>query len=197
MPLFRRRKRVRRAPVGKYRQPPPQVAPSIQSLVEEGLLIVESGVRLAVKNQAILWTLRDHVDFDHLQYLEAVRQRLLAAADESASDADRVAAQLADPDRDDHSDPDEPGRLERRLDVLMGLNERLHSLVDDESYLAGLALSARDAAWEAIGAAVVDAVARAAEPPPELTWDERDHELSLLRFDLEELEAKARREAYG
>ncbi len=196
------RKRVKRVSVGTYRTPEAGPAPSIESLVDEGLLIVESGVRLAVKNQAILWALRDHADFDHLQYLEAVRERLVAAAAEGAEDADRIADELARPAPGArggvrYEDTDEPGRLERRLDVLFGLVERLHSLLDDESYLAGLALAARDAAWEEIGAAVVESASRVAAGAPDLSWDERHQAFALLRFDLEELDAQARRDAYG
>ena len=148
--------------LGTYRNPEPRAAPSIDALVDEGMQIVESGVRLAVKNQAILWVLRDHADFDHEQYLEATREQLLASAAESTGDADRTADELAEPGEEDrYPNAAEPGRLERRLDVLLGLVTRIHELIDDESYLAGLALQARDAAWDEIGAAVIVAALHA------------------------------------
>jgi hypothetical protein len=197
--LFPRRKRTRRARVGVYEPPEPRALPSIDALVEEGLLIIESGVRLSVKNQAILWALRDGVPFDHLQYLRAVREQLLATAAESAEDAERIAAQLAHPVRgpgrwnaDDEAA--EPGRLERRLAVLRGLSTRLHALTDDESYLARLALSARDAAWEEIGTTVKATAMLAGRTDPHTTWDERDAALARVRFDLEELEARRERD---
>ena len=81
--------------------------------------------------------------------------------------------------------------------MLFGLIERLHGLLDDESYLAGLALSARDAAWEEIGEAVIESASQVGAEAPDLTWDERHQALALVRFDLDELQAKQRRDAYG
>ena len=198
MRWFGRKGRPKRVQVGTYRNPEPRAAPSIDSLVDEGMQIVESGVRLAVKNQAILWVLRDRADFDHEQYLGATRAQLLAAASESAADADRIADELATPNNDyRYANSGEPGRLERRLDVLMGLVARIHELVDDESYLAGLALQARDAAWDEIGGAVKHAALHAGTKLERPTGDERDWAIAQVRFDLEEMEARARLEAYG
>ena len=195
---FGKKRKARRVQLGTYRNPEPRAAPSTDSLVDEGMAIVESGVRLSVKNQAILWTLRDHSDFDHLRYLEAAREQLLSAASESAEDADRIADELATPKNDyRYANSAEPGRLERRLDVLMGLVARIHELTDDESYLAGLALSARDAAWEEIGAAVIHAALHAGTKLERPTGDDRDWAIAQVRFDLEEMEARARLEAYG
>jgi hypothetical protein len=198
MRWFGRKGRPKRVQLGTYRNPEPRAVPSIESLVDEGLQIVESGVRLSVKNQAILWVLRDGLDFDHNQYLDAVREQLLAVAAESAEDADRTADQLAEPGEESrYANTAEPGRLERRLDVLMALVSRIHGLVDDESYLAGLALQARDAAWDEIGAAVTHAALHAGNGLERPTGDDRDWALAQVRFDLEEMEARARLEAYG
>ncbi len=194
---FGKKRRPRRVQLGTYRNPEPRAAPSTESLVDEGLQIVESGVKLAVKNQAILWVLRDGHDFDHLQYLEAVREQMLAVAAESADDADRTADELADPrEKSRYANSAEPGRLERRLDVLMALVARIHERIDDESYLAGLALSARDAAWDEIGAAVTHAALHAGTKLDRPTGDDRDWAIAQVRFDLEEMEARARLEAY-
>jgi hypothetical protein len=197
--LFSRTRRPKRVQLGTYRNPEPRAAPSTESLVDEGLQIVESGVKLAVKNQSILWALRDGADFDHLQYLEATREQLLGAAAESAADADRVAAELADPHQEDprYDSSGEPGRLERRLEVLLGLVARIHGLLDDESYLAGLALQARDAAWEEIGGAVKHAALHAGTKLDRPTGDDRDYAIAQVRLDLDEMEARARLEAYG
>jgi hypothetical protein len=128
-----------------------------------------------------------------------VRERVLAAAAESAADAERLTEQLAAPEEPrarwlTTGEPTEPGRLERRRDVLLGLIERLRGLADDESYLAGLALAARDAAWEEIGAAVKESATLAGTETPLATWDERDQALAEVRFDLERLEARRERE---
>ena len=195
---FGRRRRPKRVQLGTYRNPEPRAAASIESLVDEGLQIVESGVRLAVKNQAILWALRDRADFDHLQYRDATREHLLAAAAVSATDADRTADELAKPGEERrYANLAEPGRLERRLDVLLGLVARIHGVIDDESYLAGLALEARDAAWDEIGAAVIVAALHAGTKLERPTGDDRDWAIAQVRFDLEEMEARARLEAYG
>ena len=198
MRLFWRKRGPKRAQVGTYRNPEPRAAPSIESLVDEGLQIVESGVKLAVKNQAIMWALRDGADFDHVQYLDAARDQLLAVAAASADDADRTADVLAEPgEQSRYANTAEPGRLERRLDVLMAMVARIHELIDDESYLAQLALEARDAAWHEIGGAVTRAALHAGTGLERPTGDDRDWAIAQVRFDLEEMETRVRREAYG
>lgn len=198
MRLFWRKRGPKRAQVGTYRNPEPRAAPSTDALVEEGLQIVESGVKLSVKNQAIMWALRDGANFDHVQYLDAAREQLLAVAAESSVDADRTADELAEPgDESRYANSAEPGRLERRLDVLMALVARIHELIDDESYLARLALSARDAAWDEIGTAVTHAALHAGTKLTRPTGDDRDYAIAQVRLDVEEMEARARLEAYG
>lgn len=177
----------------KFEPPAPRPAPPMESLVDEGLLILETGIRMAVKNQAILWTLRDGDDFDHERYLQTVRDMVLEAADEATADADRIAAtDDRDPDETDESyeiakaiDPD---RRERRQLVLRGMTERLTALADDEAYLAGLALEARDAAWDEIGDAVTAAALRASPEGPSVGGEDRDLAMALVRFDLEDME---------
>lgn len=177
----------------KFEPPAPRPAPPIESLVDEGLLILSTGIRMAVKNQAILWVLRDGADFDHERYLETVRDLVLDAAAEATADADRIAGQ-DDRDADETDESYEiakaidPDRRERRQLVLRGMTERLTRLADDEPYLAGLALEARDAAWDEIGSAVTAAALRASPDGPSVGGEDRDRAMALVRFDLEEME---------
>jgi hypothetical protein len=183
----------------KFEPPAPRPAPPIESLVDEGLLILSTGIRMAVKNQAILWVLRDGDDFDHERYLETVRDLVLDAADEAVADADRIA-ESDDPDPDETDESYEiakaidPDRRERRQLVLRGMSERLAVLADDEAYLAGLALEARDAAWDEIGGAVTASALRVVPGAKGVTGEDRDRAMALVRFDLEEMEQ--RRDSY-
>ena len=196
MRLFPRRKALK---FRKFEPPEPRPAPPFDTLVDEGLLIATTGVRMAVKNEAIMWVLRDGADFDHERYLASVRDRMLAAAAETIADADRVAAQLdVELDFDDETQRSidiaraiDPDRRERRELVLRGTSERLTQLADDEAFLAGLALEARDAAWEEIGDAVTANALRSLPSGSTVTGEDRDRALASVRFDLEDLERQA------
>lgn len=186
MALFSRK---RRANVGTYQRIPKQPMPPLESQVDEGELIARAGVRMAVKNRAILWALRDHADFDHEQYLAATRDELLATAGEADANAERLAVELDGPENASDQ-PTQQGRLVRRRQVLIGLSERLRDLADDEAQLAGLALEARDAAWEEIGAAVKATALLSGPDASRPTGDDRDWALAQVRFDLEEMKPR-------
>lgn len=177
----------------KFEPPEPRPLPAIESLVDEGLLILSTGIRMSVKNQAILWTLRDGEDFDHERYLQTVRELVLEAAAEATADADRLAQEddqhpRADDESYEIAKAIDPDRRERRQRVLRGMSDRLTALADDEAFLAGLALEARDAAWSEIGSAVTAAALRASPDGPSVSGEDRDRAMALVRFDLEEME---------
>lgn len=189
MRLFPRKKRFR---FRKFEPPEPRPALPIETLIDEGLLIVTTGIRMAVKNQAILWVLRDGEDFDVDKYLQSTRDLVLAASAEATADANRIEAMPEVEDWEDESvararaiDPD---RRERRQNMLRGMSARLDALADDEAFLAGLALEARDAAWEEIGGAVTANALRSFPEAPHVRGEEHDRALALVRFDLEDLE---------
>ena len=151
-------------------------------------MIALAGVRMSVKNQILVHTLRDGVDLD-LAWCEAtVGAELGALAQESADDARRLAGQLVGKRPEVWVDEGEaryePERLPRRQRLLTLMAARLQQLAGDEDAVRELAVASRDAALDDMVAA------RALPPPPRraVKGDARDAALALLRAELEELD---------
>jgi hypothetical protein len=68
----------------------------LSRIVEEGLLIALSSVRMAVKNDIIVSGLAEHADYDTARFAETTRRELLALAEENRESALRVAQQRKD-----------------------------------------------------------------------------------------------------
>ena len=178
----------RRQPLRRYQPPSEFVAPPLEELVEEGLMIALAGVRMSVKNQILVHTLRDGIELD-LAWCEAtVGAELGTLAQESADDARRLAGQLVGkrPEVwvDDSEARYEPERLPRRQRLLTLMAARLQQLATDEEKVRELAIASRDAALE-------DMVAARTLPSHRtraLRGDARDAALALLREELDELD---------
>ena len=84
--------------------------PPLKRMVDEGLLIAVSAVRMAVKNDIIIGALRDHIDYDPARYAQAARHEL-----------DLLARQN-----------DEYGKRVRRLGKDLARSGRVHLLTEDE-----------------------------------------------------------------
>lgn len=194
MGLFSRRRRTTVEPYVPPAEPPP--VPSLETQVEEGLLILVAGVRLTVKNQAIVWALRERTDFDPERYRAAVRTGLLAAADEADADADRATAEFGRSRTEDHGlvqqYPDEPTRLQRKAEVMHALAARLRELSHDDDYVDELATAARDAAWEDIGAMVKHNAMLSAPLARPVPPAQRHAALREIRRALDELQVQVR-----
>jgi len=65
----------------------------ITRIVDEGLLIALSSVRMAVKNDIIVAGLGEHADYDTARFADSTRRELLALAGENLESALRVARQ--------------------------------------------------------------------------------------------------------
>ena len=152
---------------------------------------MSSGIRLAVKNQAILSILRDGGSFALDWYLDQVRGQLAAIAEEKQTDAARATRELQSSRNALHDatlDRPEEGeieRLERRAEMLDGLVRRLRALHADEDYVAATAFASRDAAWEEIGASITSAAITRAVEPQAVGGADREMALMALRADLE------------
>ena len=178
----------RRRPLRRYEPPSEFVAPPLEDLVEEGLMIALAGVRMTVKNRILVHTLRDGVDLD-LDWCEhAVGAELAGLAEESADDARRLAGQLVGKRHevwvDDGGARYEPERLPRRQRLLTLLAARLQQVATDEEQVREIAIASRDAALD-------DMVAARAFPPlatSPVRGDARDAALARLRDELAELD---------
>lgn len=194
MKWFRRAPRI---DLGRYVAPPPLPEPSLDDLVDEGVLIAAAGVRLAVKNLVIRTSLRDRLDYSETRYREGVREELLNLAHEKRVDAARIGAQLARArERDgrpthatDYRTID-AAPLARREEVSRALSQRLEQLSDDEAFVLALVRTARSDAWREIGASIEAVAARRSAPVDDDYGRERAERMMHLLGDLAELEAR-------
>ncbi|GGE93747.1 hypothetical protein [Mycetocola zhadangensis] len=157
MPLFRRR--PARVNVGRYKPLPQDPIAPIDRVVEEGVLITASSVRMAIKNRVIVGALRDDLKFDAEALGKAAREEFLALADENTYTAKRLErlghwayspgdANLGDPFVDE-DEIDEEHR--RRPQVHRALAEALKAEADNSERIRAIVEQARDDAWEEIG----------------------------------------------
>lgn len=194
MGLFRRR----RADVGKYEDPPARPLAPFDSVVEDGVMISLSAVRLAAKNRIILSAVRDRADFDADGLHAFVRTVLARLAEENEETAERVDEASHDPVlasglpldvaisiRDSHM---------RRPDVHRALAVALRDLAADDEKVGEVVAQAQDAAaGELAGATVERLTAPGFDAEPDYHLDRMDR-LRQLEEDLIELAAKPRDE---
>ncbi len=145
--------------LGTYKPAPQEPIAPISRVVEEGVLITASSVRMAIKNRLIVGALRDGRKFDAESLGEAAREEFLALADENAATASRLerlgnfayAASGADFDDPfiDEDEIDEEHR--RRPEVHRALAKALREEADNPERIRAIVEKARDDAWEEVG----------------------------------------------
>jgi hypothetical protein len=182
--------------LGKFEPPALAPEPTLDELVEEGVLIAGAAVRLAVKNLVILGSLRDQVDYDERIYVAAVRDELLGLANEKSDDADRLGsvaegASTRAGRATNHSDyrSVDVAILSRRQMVALRLSRRLRSLSEDDEYLRGLAQSAHASAWEEVAKSLEERMISARIVEDDQYRRERGERIMEVLGDLGELEA--------
>ena len=134
--------------------------PSLNEIVEEGLLMSLFAARMAVKNRIIVGALREHTDFSPEDYARAAREELCRIARQNEADARRVVRarkkllnlrwteSLGDFRRGDVR------QLALRRRVYEALARALRAVSVDEERLAVLVESARVDAGDEIAAAL-------------------------------------------
>jgi len=132
----------------------------IDRIVDEGLLIALSAVRMAVKNDIIIGALREHVDFDPARYAERARIELHLLARQNEEYSRRVTRMkkelgkgrwgfdLTDDERGDISQFTLRNRVHKRLTLA------LDAEATDEERVAHLVERAQRSASEEIRDAV-------------------------------------------
>ena len=167
---------------------------ALAQLVAEGMLIMSAATRLAVSNQAIVRTLREHADFDSGWYAGAVRRELTLLADEKAEDAARVAAELAHAigrkgragHQSDYRQVD-VRHLRQRRAMLESLVAELRERERDPEFVEQLARASRRIASDEVRGAIRNSALRSAPPADLLSADERAKRMAELRRDLARL----------
>lgn len=160
--------------------PAPFLQPPLDDLIEEGVLIALSGIRMAVKNRAIVRAIRDAADFDLDWYLGTVRAQLKRLAAETDDDARRV-------ELGKHPQLGESERVTLRRSMLSGLAARLRELATDDEFVHGVAMDSRDRALEEMGEAIASSAHRAIAPSETVIGADREMALQWLYSDLEQL----------
>jgi hypothetical protein len=153
---------------------------SIERIVEEGMLIVESAVRMTVRNAIVLSVLRDHRNFD-ADALEAVaRDRLLELAAEEDESAQRAGER-------DGGHPDDRGV--RLVAVRLGVADLLRQRAADAEFVKGILRPARAEALEDIASVMMTAPVERI-PDPDYARRRAGRMAAFVGFDLTELAAR-------
>lgn len=134
--------------------------PTLNEIIQEGLLMSLFAVRMAVKNRIIVGALREHNDFSTEDYARAAREELCRIARQNEADARRVVRarkkllnlrwteSLGDFRRGDVQ------QLALRRRVYEALGRALRAVSVDEERIAALVESARVDAGDEIAAAL-------------------------------------------
>ncbi|MGY4856463.1 hypothetical protein [Cryobacterium sp. AP23] len=171
----------------------------ISRIVDEGLLIALSSVRMAVKNDIIVAGLAEHADYDLARFADTTRRELLALASENLESAIRVGHQRKEL-------TSSTWRLDLSQDQLMDirqlkLRKRVHkrlaaalvAVAEDEEHVARLVLDSQSAASEEIQAAMQARLMRLSIDPldPDYQLHRAERTEMFLMVDLALLKLKA------
>jgi hypothetical protein len=146
MALFRR---TRRVPLRAYEDPPVVEPAAVERVIEEGVLIAASAVRMAVKNRLIVLALRDKTDWDPGALAEMARIEFVTLASHNDDSAKRV---WRDGNWDD--EPDDGIEHMRRRDIFRGLANALRTAAEDRDALDEIVDRARDDALSEVSTVV-------------------------------------------
>ncbi|SDH11888.1 hypothetical protein [Agrococcus jejuensis] len=169
---------------------PPPTDDELATQVDEGLLIVMTGLRLTTRNRIVLEALRDRDDFDEDAVVAGVREDAAAiVAEQRAAIAfiDRTRAQAAR--RHGHALHSADFRrrdvapLERRARIAALLVERLEERVADEQVVRDLVRAARRSAMDDM----FDSALRILDVAPDVVDPDRDDRLASLHEELRTL----------
>jgi hypothetical protein len=185
------RMRQRRAKAGRYVPPPLPPLPSVERIVEEGVLISASAVRMTVKNHIIVAALRDHVDYDREGLLDVARSDFLRLAAEGEATAERLDAKRPETREPGESAADAHRRREhlRRPKVERMLATALRNEAADEETIERLVDRARTDASEEIRQEVIDRLlSTEITPDPDYEENKAGRIAYLIAVDLAELQ---------
>ena len=177
----------------------PHVRVPISRIVDEGLLIALSSVRMAVKNDIIVAGLAEHADYDRARFAEATRRELQSLAEENRDSGERVRAQRKeltsmtwryDLSQDQLMDLRQL-KLRRRVHKRLAL--ALRNLAEDEEQVARLVAEAQHAASEEVQDAMHTRLMRLSIDPldPDYQLHRAERTEMFLLVDLALLQLKA------
>ncbi|WP_167045372.1 hypothetical protein [Salinibacterium sp. ZJ454] len=172
MGFFRRKQRV---DVGTY-EPAEAIPPApIERVVEEGLLIATTAVRMQVKNHIIMDAIQRNTEYDPIDLAAVARDEFEVLAKQNDSFAYKQTE-------------------DRYIDIHRSLAEALRKAAHDTDKVAGVVEQAREQAWNEVGSAIVAKLARAGEPgrDPDYEREKQSRLRTLIAVDLATLSEESR-----
>jgi len=178
-------KRTRRVDLGVFVAPEAPVPGPVERVVDEGMLIADSAVRMAVKNHIIVGVLRDGVAFDTSQVALEAKHEFVTLADRNAASARQV---WRDGEWDD--EPQDDSDVARHRAIFLGLEAALREAAEDDERISALVTAARD---NALAEVVGTMAPRSYSARNDNDYDtERAERMRLLvAVDLADLEAES------
>lgn len=173
MAFFRWR---RRANVGRYVAPEELPAPPIERIVDEGVLIAITAVRMHVKNEIIVRAIKDDAEYDVVELAEAAR-------DEFESIARQNDGYAAGP------------VSARHVEVYSALAAELRKAAGDPELVATTVEQAREDAWREISGVVATKLEASRYDPstdPRYQKERAARLRALIKVDLATLEEEMR-----
>lgn len=135
----------------------------MEEIVEQGMLVADVAIRMTVKNDIIMNTLKRGADYDSAQIREMVREATAELASEREKDSKHIEVVRDEVRRTGRSSWSESNyrnsdsrTLRHRQEVYDGVAEKLRENAEDEEYIAKTAARAREAAWDEIGTSLAD-----------------------------------------
>ena len=175
--------RARRVDLGTYVAPERRDPVPVERVVDEGLLIATSAVRMAVKNRLIVDALRENRGFDPDSLSASASDEYLELARQNDASASRV---WRDGEWDD--EPRDTATVQRHRSIFTGLASALREAADDDSLTAAIVSGARDDALEELVAFRAQIIFQ--PEADELYERERDSRIRLVEVDLADLERR-------
>jgi len=177
--------RKRRVDLGVYVAPEVVPPGPVERVVDEGMLIATSAVRMAVKNRIIVGVLRDGVAFDTSLIGDDARTEFTTLADRNAASARQV---WRDGEWDD--EPQDDVGVARHRAIFLGLEAALRAEAADDERIAALVTTARD---DALAEVVGTMAPRSYSARNDTEYDrERAERMRLLvAVDLADLESES------
>lgn len=175
--------RARRVDLGTYVAPERRDPVPVERVVDEGLLIATSAVRMAVKNRLIVDALRENRGFDPDSLSASASDEYLELARQNDASASRV---WRDGEWDD--EPRDTTTVQRHRSIFTGLASALREAADDDALTAAIVAGARDDALEELVAFRAQIIFQ--PEADELYERERDSRIRLVEVDLADLERR-------
>ncbi|MGV8885034.1 MAG: hypothetical protein ACOH1T_05535 [Microbacteriaceae bacterium] len=171
MALFRRTKRVN---LGTFVAPEPIPPAPVERVVEEGMLIATTAVRMHVRNSLVVDVIRHDNDFDPEALLLVARHEFETLADQNDATASTRHTQ-------------------RNLAVLRALSAALRAAAADDDVLRSIVEQAREEAWREVSGVVAMTLAAQAVDPRDPDYErQREKRIrALINVDLAQLELDA------